>query len=371
MQRRDFLLTAGAAACTTLAGAAEQEAKPPEPRIEGGLAWLDVEKFAWAVEGKAWAETERYFDRLPAKAKDKVRKAVWGLSRHSAGMAIRFETEATAISAKWSLLSKSLAMNHMPATGVSGLDLYAQDPQGRWRWVAVGRPGGQTNKARLVAGIPAGRRTWMLYLPLYNGTESLELGVKPGTYLRPLPARPKPMVFYGTSIMQGGCASRPGMVHSAILGRRLDRPTVNLGFSGNGTMDAELAELMAELDACCYVLDCLPNMNAAAVAQRAEPFVRQLRKARPTTPIVLVEDRTYAHAWLVASARRRNDASRAELRKALERLRADGVEGLHYVEGETLFGDDAEATVDGSHATDLGFMRQADALEPLLRKLLS
>ena len=370
MQRRDFLLTAGAAACVTLAGAAEQDTKPPEPRIEGGLAWIDVEKFAWGIEGKGWAETERHFDRLPAKAKGKVRPPVWNLSRHSAGMCIRFETEARAISAKWTLLSPSLAMNHMPATGVSGLDLYAQDDEGRSRWVAVGRPGGQANTARLAAGMRPGRRIFTLYLPLYNGTTALEIGVKSGTHLRPLPARPKPIVFYGTSIMQGGCASRPGMVHSAILGRRLERPTLNLGFSGNGTMDPELAELMGELDASCYVIDCLPNMAAAIVAKRTESFVRALRTARPATPIVLVEDRTYCHAWLVPSARARNDASRAALRAAHGRLAAAGVKGLHYVEGERLFGTDGEATVDGSHATDLGFMRQADALEPVLGRIV-
>ena len=159
MQRRDVLLTSGMALAGGMAGAAEPASRPPAPRIEGGLAWIDVCKFAWGVEGKGWAETERYFDRLPAKAKDKVRKGVWGLSRHSAGMCVRFETDATGISAKWTLLSKSLAMNHMPATGVSGLDLYAQDEQGRWRWVAIGRPSRQSNKARLVGGTPAGRRT--------------------------------------------------------------------------------------------------------------------------------------------------------------------------------------------------------------------
>jgi len=83
-----------------------------------------------------------------------------------------------------------------------------------------------------------------------------------------------------------------GMAYPAILGRRLDRPTLNLGFSGNGTMDLEVAALLAELDAAVYVIDCLPNMNASAVAERTEPMVRRLRSARPKAPIVLVEDRT-------------------------------------------------------------------------------
>src|SRR5205823_11246646 len=94
-------------------------------------------------------------------------------------------------------------------------------------------------------------------------------------------SRRKPVVFYGTSITQGGCASRPGMVHTAILGRRLDRPVINLGFSGNGKMEPELAALLAELDPAVYVLDCLPNLNAQEIRERVGPFVRTLRQARP------------------------------------------------------------------------------------------
>ena len=336
---------------------------------EEKTSWYDVQK--WGVEGKGWQDTERYFDRLPALAKGKVPSPVWGLSRHSAGMCARFESDATAISARWTLLSKSLAMTHMPATGVSGLDLYAQDDSGRWRWLGVGRPeGGPEVTAGLVAGLPAKRRAFMLYLPLYNGTESLEIGLPRDASLWPLPPRAKPIVFYGTSIMQGGCASRPGMAHSAILGRRLNRPIINLGFSGNGRMDIEVGDFMAELDPCMYFIDCLPNMDAAAVAQRTVPFVQTLRKAHSTTPIVLVEDRTYANAALLPGMRNRNDSSRAALRDAYQRLTSIGVAGLHYVPGEALLGDDGEATVDGSHTTDLGFMRMADFLEPLLKPLL-
>ena len=177
-------------------------------------------------------------------------------------------------------------------------------------------------------------------------------------------------VFYGTSITHGGCASRPGMAYPAIVGRRLDRPVVNLGFSGNGTMDASVGALMAELDAAIYVIDCLPNMGAAMVAERTGPLVRQLRSARRETSIVLVEDRTFANAALIPGHRAHHAASRAALRASYEKLKADGVTGLYYVEGEHLLGDDGEATVDASHPTDLGMLRMADALEPILRPLL-
>ena len=259
----------------------------------------------------------------------------------------------------------------MPATGVSGLDLYVKTDDGRWRWLAVGRPTAQANKVRLVSGIPVGRREYLLYLPLYNGVSSVAIGLpKSAAIAKPAPRSEKPITFWGTSITQGGCASRPGMVHTAILGRRLNRPVVNLGFSGNGRMEPEVAELLAEIDAAVYVIDCLPNLNASDVAARTEPLVRILRKARPKTPIVLVEDRSYTDSFLLPAKRKRNLDSRAALRKAYKNLQQAGITGLYYLEGENLLGDDGEGTVDSSHPTDLGFVRQSDAFEPVLRKAL-
>src|SRR5262249_47654418 len=159
---------------------------------------------------------------------------------------------------------------HMPATGVSGLDLYVKTEAGKWHWLAIGRPSKQSNHVSLVSGLPAGKHEYLLYLPLYNRVSSVEIGLAKDQKLEkaePRPAeRQKPIVFWGTSITQGGCASRPGMVHTAILGRRLDRPVINLGFSGNGKMEPEMADLLAELDPAVYVLDCLPNLTAAEVA---------------------------------------------------------------------------------------------------------
>jgi hypothetical protein len=129
--------------------------------------------------------------------------------------------------------------------------------------------------------------------------------------------------------------------------------------------------LLAELDAAVYLIDCLPNMNAAQVEERTGPLVQTLRQARPDTPIVLVEDRSYANAVLLPGPRERNASSRAALKKVYEKLVADGVKGLHYLPGNKLLGDDGEATVDSSHPTDLGFVRQADAFQKVLEPLLS
>jgi len=338
------------------------------------LSWYDVRRLD--LEGKGWTDTKSFYDRLPAKAEATVRKPVWDLSRHSAGMCVRFITDANEIHARWTLISKSLAMPHMPATGVSGLDLYVRDADGKWKWLAVGRPTQfPTNSVTLVKDIPADTREYLLYLPLYNGVTSVEIGIPEGSTLRkaaPYPEGRKSIVFYGTSITQGGCASRTGMVHTAILGRRLNYPVINLGFSGNGRMETEMADLLAELDPSVYILDCLPNMNGQMVAERVPPFVKRLRQAHPETPILLVEDRSYSDAFLVTSRRQQNEENRRQLHLAYSRLQSEGVKQLYYLPGNRLLGDDRDnlATVDGSHPTDLGFMRQADAFYEALKPIL-
>lgn len=342
-----------------------------QPDAKAQVRWYDVRLLD--VEGQGWTDLKAPFDRLPAKAEKTVRSAVWGLSRHSAGLMVRFTTDAQTIKARWTLTSSRLEMPHMPATGVSGLDLYVK-VDGRWRWLGVGQPRSQSNTATLVSGIPKAKRDYLLYLPLYNGVSSVEIGIPDGSTLEKSAPRPKaqqkPLVFYGTSITQGGCASRPGMVHTAILGRKLNRPVINLGFSGNGRLEKEVAELMAELDPAVFIIDCLPNVAANDVSARTEPLVQILRKSHPETPILLVEDRTYTNSFLIPSKQERNDTSRAAFKAAYDRLQKAGVKNLYYLPGEHLLGEDGEDTVDSSHPTDLGFLRQAEAFEKALKPIL-
>ncbi|MCE9531640.1 MAG: SGNH/GDSL hydrolase family protein [Planctomycetes bacterium] len=346
------------------------KAKPDEK----GTFWYDLTLLD--LEGKPWQDTKATYDRFPARAEGKVPPAVWGLSRDSAGICARFVTDSPNLKVKWSVTKAKLEMPHMPATGVSGVDLYVRNPKdGRWHWLTNGRPSKQIDNLFDIA-LPKGKCEYMLYLPLYNGTASVQLGLPKTAGLEKGPSRSaeksKPIIFYGTSITQGGCASRPGMVHTAIIGRKLEHAVVNLGFSGNGRMDPGVVDLMAEIDAAVYVIDCLPNMDAKAVTERTAPLVQALRKARPDTPILLVEDRTYAQAAVIDSVLQRNLTSRAAFKTEYDKLIAAGVKGLHYLKGDLLIGTDGEGTVDGSHPTDLGFLRQADvmieALTPLLKK---
>jgi hypothetical protein len=184
------------------------------------------------------------------------------------------------------------------------------------------------------------------------------------------PRKEKPIVFYGTSITHGASASRPGMVHTAILGRHLEKPVVNLGFSGNGKMDIAVGEFMAKMDAAVFVIDCLPNMGPADVRQKCQPLVQLLRAARPETPIVLVEDRRNSNSWILPARDQMHTENHAALRESFEALKKAGITKLYYIRGDGMIGDDAEGSTDGSHPSDLGFMRQAAVFEPVLREAL-
>lgn len=332
--------------------------------------WHDVT--TWGVEGRILPEQQRqrWFDRFPASAEGKVTDNVWNLSRDSAGMMVRFKTDSAAIAVHYSLRSSRLAMPHMPATGVSGVDLYARDTDGKWKWVQVTRPATQEVETEMIRGLAPGSREYALYLPLYNGVEFLHVGVMPGSAFEGLTPRSKPIVFYGTSITHGACASRPGMVHTNILGRWLDMPIVNLGFSGNGRMDQAVGEYLIQVDAAAFVIDCLPNMQPADVAEKCVPLVRQIRAARPDIPIILVEDRRFTNEWITPAKQKFHTDNHAALKAAYEQLQSEGVTELHYLHGDTLYGEDTEGATDASHASDLGFMRQAEAFAPVLRQAL-
>jgi lysophospholipase L1-like esterase len=337
------------------------------PTIPHDLVWHDLR--SWGVEGRGFADTENYFDRLPARAKDVVGQAVWDLSRNTAGMSCRFQTDATSIYIRYELLTDMFWMGHMPATGVCGVDLYGKIEQG-WNWLATTRQSSRKVEVLLADGIAPGFREYLLHLPLYNGVESMEIGLPKEASFGPIaPRTSKPIVFYGTSITQGGCASRPGMAFTNILGRRLDVPILNFGFSGNGKMEIEVVRFLSELDPSLFVNDCMANTLLEQVRERVGPMTKLLREAHPTMPILFVEDRVWSDAPL-RPERAQQVERKHVLREEFDKLVQAGVEHLHYKTGEDLLGDDNEGTVDGSHPNDLGMMRYADALEPVLRAIL-
>jgi hypothetical protein len=335
---------------------------------EDALTWTNGE--ALTVQGRGWVERNSPFARLPAKSEELVRSEVWGLSRDSAGLHVDFVAETSRVAVRWDLTRERLQMPHMPASGASGLDLYVWDDEGaRWRWLANGRPGAVVGNERvLVRNLPVAERRYRLYLPLYNGIATLEIGTEGAARAAKVNGE-KPIVIYGTSIVQGASAMRPGMAYPAQLGRRLGRPVLNLGFSGNGRGEPEVAALLAELDPAIFVLDPLPNMSGPKITPLVEEFIAILRQSHPETPIVLVESIVYANAYLVPAREERHSDSSRQMRELWERLSQNDPH-LHLVRADRLLGEDGEDTVDGTHPTDLGFYRIAEGLYPILAELL-
>lgn len=371
MLRRHFMQTliAGASAFAVQSRLFSAETLAPSSE-QDGKAWYNLEKIP--LEGRAWENEERIspYDRFPKRWMEQIPGGVRGNSTHSSGMVLHFTTNASQIWIRYENTSTNLGMWHMAPAGVSGFDLYSRNDAGKWRYFKTVQNGPKA-EVLLGSGMPAGEREYKIYFPLYNGVKSAEVGVNSGASFAVVPQTQKPMLFYGTSICHGACASRPGMPHPAMLSRRLDIPFWNFGFSGCGKMEPIMADAFAELDPCVYILDCLPNMQPEMVTERAYNFVVKLREKRPETPIILVEDRRAPRAWLDAGSDSFHNSNHAALRAEYEKLLAANVKGLSYIEGDSLLPPDGDGTVDNSHPNDYGFFWHANAMEPVIRKALN
>lgn len=324
--------------------------------------------------GKATDATTARYVRLPDSLQTVSRQPVWELSRNSSGMAVRFRSNSTQIGLRWESLV-NFHMDHMTDVGVKGLDLYVWDEHGHWRFINSGRPQGKKTESILVGNMKPVMREYMVYLPLYDGLVSLEIGVDATSVLeQPIlesPVQNKPIVMYGTSILQGGCASRPGMAHTNILSRRLNRECINLGFSGNAFLDFEVAEVMATVDAGAYVLDFVPNVTVEQMKEKMEKFYRIIRDKHPSVPIIFVEDPIFTSTHYDVKGGESVEKLNSTLRQMFKGLKAKKEKHIYYVSSENMIGKDREGTVDAIHFTDLGMMRYADVLYPVLKKVFN
>ncbi len=340
------------------------------------------------VEGQiTQGDFEEPFDRLPFDMEDQVREDVWNLSKHSAGLMIRFRSSAEEIVVRYGVPAninekepQDFGMNHMPATGVSGVDLYTISSDGQELWCASRRQFSDTiiyrySGLRPNDGYHKMGREYRLYLPLYNQVTWMEIGVGTTDYFKPLPVRPeKPIVVYGTSIAQGACASRPGMAWTNMVSRKLDRPLINLGFSGNGRLEQPLIDMIGKINAKIVVLDCLPNLtskerNDDELKQLILDAVHRLRSLKPTVPVLLADHAGYTDA-LTNSLRKENyERVNRIQQKAFYELRKEGVDQLYYLSKNDI-GLSIDDMVDGTHPSDLGMNRYAAAYEEKLRKIL-
>lgn len=378
------------------------------------LRWVNASTLT--VGGRGFNGTATFWNRLPAAAglpAAGINGGVYGLSKDSAGMSVRFSTNATSIAVRYTLISANVDMWHMPSTGVSGADLYAFDATaseggvaGAWRWIATCKVVAPSEKGALptvnsILSFPhetrpagfSGEVRYKLHLPTYNGIrDDVEIGVEAGASIpSPDPAassEPRPIVWYGTSIAQGCCASRPGQIFTNQIARRLspNRDVINLGFSGSGIMNLGVTKFITAIDAAMIVIDCNWNMNAAEITANMAPLVSYLRSnGHPTTPLVMVEGTTGGQQWISPTNRHTNQtANRLAFQAAYNAILAKtGDKHLHQVSGDALYHHPANSTtleweptyedptVGGLHPTDLGHTRIAEFYQVFLPPLLA
>ena len=333
--------------------------------MDANIVWYDASKLT--IEGKCWQNESRAFERFPERAEKLIPAKAWLQSSIPAGVSVRFETDAEQIFARWIDYNDEWAVNQ---SSICLLVLYVFD-EGRWKWLGTASPIDNGSVLKLIGSpITKQLRKYMIYLPLMRGVRKLEIGIAAEAKLNSVDrSSKKPVVFYGTSIIHGGSASRPGNHLTGRLERYFNYPMVSLGLSGSALMEPSVIDLIAEIDAKVFIIDCLPNMNDELVDLNFVPAILNIRKKHPKTPIIAVESIFYQDGFLVTERRERYLKSNAALKKGFESLIKQNVSDLMYVSGDQLIFDGDE-TIDGTHPNDQGYYRMMNCFIPLLKPYL-
>lgn len=342
---------------------------------EKPLKFVNAQEFR--VINKGFKDTYGLYTRIPSYLKDSVRPDLWDRAMCSSGIAIRFATNSKRVGVKYKLLWDT-HMLHMADTGLKGTDLYRLSDDGKWEYVNTNRPKANADKECekiYVENLKGDMREFMIYLPLYDGVTEMYVGVdSTATLQKPIidnPRSSKKIVMYGTSILQGGCSTRTGMVATNMIQRDLNCEVVNIGISGEGKMDLCMARAMAKIpNVNAFVIDPIPNCTEMMCDTLTYGFVTTLRKLRPEVPIVMVEGPIYPYAKFDSFFGSYLPKKNAAFRKNYEKMKKENPKNLYYITTDGLIGDDNEGTVDGIHLTDIGFRRYADKLIPVLKKFV-
>ncbi len=343
------------------------------PATVGGLdvCYHDALKAPFVLEGFPWRDPEMVFNRLPASfSENEVNAGALATARLTAGGAIRFRTDSPCLTLR-AVLDRSGDMNHMPRAGSAGFDFYSGSGSRIQYRTTVKPDHGQKELETLLVNDgsgPVAMTDWTCLLPLYGAATRIEIGLKPGSGLeKPTPHTiAKPVLFYGSSITQGGCASRPGNAYTTMLCRAVDAAQINLGFSGCGRGEPAVADAIAGLDLAVFVLDYDHNAPTVGHLQEThERFFRIIRARQPELPVILMSRCDF---YGTTEDRRRREVIRQTYANAV----AAGDRKVWFLDGEALFETEHRdaCTVDGCHPNDLGFYRMFRTALPVLETAL-
>lgn len=344
---------------------------------EPNIVWYSARRYPFSLHGIFYDDNLKKFLRMPQKTADTVSNGVGLLNDNTAGGRIRFKTDSSYIAIR-AIMNPSANMPHMPRTGQSGFDLYCYF-NGRERFLSAFIP-----PVVWETGYSCGIKTYgekadyTINFPLYDGVKDLYIGIKKGSVLEQ--ATPYlhtlPIVFYGSSITQGGCASRPGNSYQSFLSRHLSVDFINLGFSGSAKGERKMAEYIANLSMSIFVMDYDFNAPSEEWLDKTHfAFYETIRGTNPYLPIILISAPSsiyefyqikQAKEWGVFENRRKIIYS------TFIRAREKGDDNIYFIDGKNLFtGEDWDATtVDGTHPNDFGFFCFAQNLEKVISPLL-
>ena len=333
-----------------------------ETKIEReGLTFYDIDETPFKIYG-VFREGEHYV-RMPTDAAKSVSERVVSLYRHSAGGRVRFITDSpyVAVSIK---LDRVYKMSHFAFTGSVGCDIYSGT-----RYIGtIIPPTNVANEYEGVVDVPFNdEREYTLNMPLYSETDKMYIGIKEGSTLKAAPdyETKKPIVYYGSSITQGGCASRPGNAYQSIISRELNADFINLGFSGSAFAEDEMAEYIASLDMSVFVYDYDHNApNLEHYKNTHEKFFKTIRAAQPDLLVLMMTRPEY---YL-------DEDEQARLQVMLDTYNnaiAAGDKNVYYIKGPDLIESVREfALVDGGHPNDSGFVSMARVVGNKLKEIL-
>ena len=340
-----------------------------------GLVWHETNEEGFTIYGleeSGLAMNPQVYRRIPREVAEQTSEGVLGLHDNTAGGRVRFMTDspyvAIRVTYRW-----LCDMPHMPLTGSSAFDMYQTDENGCnyiKTFTPPWNPQARKNGYEAICRMKEGKmRDLTINFPLYNSVESLQIGLAEDAVIEKAPGYrlPDPVVYYGSSITQGGCASRPGNAYQGFVSRALDLDQINLGFSGSGRGEPVMADHIASLKMCAFVLDYDHNAPDPEHLEKTHyPLYKKVRDAHPDIPILCVSRPNYDFSNEPADAMR--DVIRATVKRAVE----EGDKNIRFLDGETLFGTDfrRDCTVDGAHPNDLGFYRMAQAMIPILKEML-
>jgi len=302
------------------------------------------------------------YRRMPEKIAQNVSEGIYRLHTSTAGGRVKFKTDSKSV-AIYARMDRVAKMPHFAFSGSIGLDLYVSD-----RYIKTFVPPCDIEEGyeSIVEFENNELREITINFPLYSSVKNLYVGVEEGSALKE--ATPykntKPMVFYGSSITQGGCASRPGMSYQSILSRRFNYDFINLGFSGNAKAEDGIIEYIKNLDMSVFVYDYDHNAPTAEhLAETHEKMFEAIRKENPNLPIIIMSRPKFN---LTDEEKKRRSIIETTYKNAISK----GDKNVYIIDGKALTQlCRDEGTVDNCHPTDFGFASMAKALGDIIENI--